>query len=182
MNSDNDLLLLANNSKETIKIDSKSASKSELINDLKMDFESGELLIQDVNHNSLSLIVEYLKHYRDANPRNIESPISDDKELKDLTDEWDISFLSKIEEASLVELISAAEFMRVDPLHKLISAHIACKIRNMTAEQIVKFFQIEEDMTQEEMDKLEEEDNELLMKELAEEEEKEKKKWESEQK
>ena len=177
------LKLQANNSEEVLTIDPKAALRSELINDLKADFGEGEtILIQEANYNALKLIIEYLNHYTNKNPIKIESPIPDDKEMKDITDSWDIQFLSKMDMNIITDVISAAEFMRIEPLHKLISAHIACMIRNLDAQGIVKFFNIQEDMTQEEMDKLEEEDNELLMKELAEEEEKEKKKWELENK
>ena len=182
MNTNTELSLMANNSTEKIKIDSKAASRSELINDLKVDFESGDITIQEASYNTLVLIVEYLNHYRDVNPRKIESPISENHTLNDVTDAWDVDYVNKMDQQTLMNVIIASEFMRIDALHKLLSAHISFSIRNLDSKDIIEYFKIEEDMTQEEMDKLEDENNELLMQELAEEEEKEKKKWEEEQK
>ncbi len=182
MNTGGEIPLKANDSDDIVKIDEKSASRSELINDLKADYGDGEMSMQEVGIKALKIIVEYLQHYREAQPKRIEAPIPEDKELKDLTDPWDIEYIAKLDFDTMTDVISGAEFMRIEPLHKLISAYIACQIRNLDAPGIIKYFNIEEDMTEEEMNKMEEEDNEQLMKELAEEEEKEKKRWEDENK
>jgi len=171
MDKDTILKLQPNDSTEIVEITLRAAEKSELVKDLLNDFgKDDNIVIQEASHNALVRIVEYLNHYVDSEPMKIQAPIPDDKELKDVTDHWDIEFLDKMEINDKYDVVSGAEFMRIEPLHKLISANFACIIRTLDTPGIMKYFNIEEDMTQEEMEQMEKEDEEQLMKELQDEE------------
>ncbi len=133
---------------------------SHLIKDTVEEFNDTEILISEANSETLNQVIIYLEHYKDSKPMEIYKPIPTEKILSDVTDKWDIEFLEKNKDLSKIKnLIVASEFMGITPLHELVCCHVACLIVKMdSSDEIVKHFGIVEDLTAEEMKKMEEDD------------------------
>jgi len=142
---------------EKFQIDAKSASRSGLLKSITNDFDiTVPVTVEEVNGNILKKIVEYLKHYKECEPKEILKPLTSSK-LSDFVDAWDYEF-TNIDKDIIFELIPAANFMDIAPLLELACAKIASIMTAMDPETIKKEFDILEDMTEEEQKKMEEDE------------------------
>ena len=143
-------------------IDTVSAKKSKFICDLLVDFqdEKVEITIAEANGPALKEIIEYLEHYKEVEPKTIKKPMQMEDKLSELTDIWDIKFIEKNKDLQrMQDLIVASDYMGITQLHELLCCYIACVMKDLgTAENIIKHFGIEEDMTENEMRQLEKEE------------------------
>ena len=104
---------------------------------------------------------EYLVHYQDSEPRQIEKPLP--KDFKDCVDEWDYKFIGD-DNTQILAIIFAANFMDIKPLLELAAAKVATLIRGTTTESIRKDFEIKDFSKEEE--KQMENDKSILEKNL----------------
>ncbi len=149
-------LILTSSDGIKVTIDEKSASRSVVIKGLLQDFQDErDIPMTDVRSDVLKKIVEYLIHYRDSEPREIPKPLPT-ANLQEVTDDWDVSFINGIDLDSTFDLINAANFMDIKPLLDLCCAKVACVMKGKTAEEIRNMFNIECDLTEEELKEYEE--------------------------
>jgi hypothetical protein len=162
---------LVANDKTVHEVSSQAAKRSKFICDLLADFKDTEISVAEANGPTLKEIIEYLEHYKDEEPREIQKPMEEDQRLPDMVEKWDVDFVERSQDLQrLQDLIVAADYMGIDPLHELMVAKMACIMLDLgSAEAIVKHFNIEEDMTEEEMRQMEKEELEELKKRRAEE-------------
>ena len=147
---------------KVIELSTKAASKSKLLNGIIEDFpEDSEFPLKNINGATLEKVKEYLVHYQDSEPRQIEKPLQ--KDFKDCVDEWDYKFIGD-DNTQILSLISAANFMDIRPLLDLAAAKVATLIRGTTTESIRKDFEIN-DISEEE-DKQMQNDKSYLEKNL----------------
>ena len=132
----------------------QAAKRSEFITKYleHTDPNATEILIAEANGPTLCLVIEYLEYYKDSEPRIIIKPMEDDQRLQDLVDKWDLDFAERSQDLQdLQDLIVAADYMLIDSLHELMIAKMACMMIDLgSSEAIVRHFNIEEDMTEEE--------------------------------
>ena len=122
----------------------KAANNSVVLKGLIEDFPNDEVLPIRVNKDALLKIKEYLEHYKDEKPKEIETPLKS-SELKECVDEWDYNFIGKEENIEVLEnLILAANVLDIKPLLNLLSAKIALKIRGINTPTIRNVFGIKE--------------------------------------
>ena len=134
---------------EVFFINKKAAKKSQLLKDCMDDDENfKELNLVDVNSKYLKLIIEFLEHYKDSEPKIPEKPLNDRFEKSD--DEWTKKFFSKLDSNDIFELLLGSNYMNIQCLIELCSAHMADSIKNKTPEEIRKTFNISNDLTEEE--------------------------------
>ena len=173
---------LVANDKSTHEVSSQAAKRSKFICDLLADFKDTEIQVAEANGPTLKEIIEYLEHYKDTEPREIQKPMEEDHRLPDMVEKWDVDYAERSQDLQrLQDLIVAADYMGIDPLHELMVAKMACIMLDLgSAEAIVKHFNIEEDMTEEEQRQMEKEELEELKKQRAEEFKKRKEKQEEE--
>ena len=80
---------------------------SELIEDAEKDNEA--ILLKEVDSKNLELIIEYLQHYKNMEPKEIPKPFpekTDDEFLRSiLNDEWTFNFIQKIDIEETISLI-----------------------------------------------------------------------------
>ena len=103
--------------------------------------------LPNVTGKILSKVVEYCI-YHTEHP----TPTSDDQKEEKRTDDilpWDLDFC-KIDQATLFELILAANYMDIKPLLDLTCKTVANMIKGKTPEEIRKTFNIKNDFTPEE--------------------------------
>ena len=132
---------------KVIELSTKAASRSKLLNGIIEDYpEDSEFPLNKINGATLEKVKEYLDHYKDIEPKQIEKPLP--KDFKECVDEWDYTFID-VDNSLILSLISAANFMDIRPLLELAAAKVATMIRGTTTETIRNDFDIK-DITEEE--------------------------------
>ena len=155
MESPNLVLLSSDNQK--IEIDPESAQKSNLLKGLIADFNAQQEPIQlpDIKFDILKNVVDYLTYYKNKNPKDIPKPMPS-ANLSEVLDEWDVKFINGIELDNIFDLINAANYMDIPPLLDLACAKIASLMKGKTSQEIRTMFNIECDLTEEELKEYEE--------------------------
>ena len=133
-------------------VDLNILKKSKLLE----DFGEGEVIhLKEVDNKNLDLIIKYLVHYKNMEPKEIPKPFpdrTDDKFFRGiLNDDWTFDFLQSISLEDTVNLADAANFMQIDGLIKILVAKQAHEMCNCEIEEARKKFGIECDMTEEEI-------------------------------
>ena len=149
-------LVLVSSDNQKIEIDTESAQKSLLLKGLISDFNAQEpIQLPDIKYDILKKVVEYLTYYKDKTPKDIPKPMPSSN-LNEVIDEWDVSFINGIELDNVFDLINAANYMDISSLLDLSCAKIASLMKGKTAQEIRTMFNIECDLTEEELKEYEE--------------------------
>ena len=129
---------------------------SELIEDAIEDNES--ILLKEVDSKNFDLIIEYLQHYKDKEPKEIPKPFperTDEEFLRGILDnddnDWTYNFISKLNLEEAINLVNAADYLQIQGLINLLAAKIAHEMVNCEVEEARKKFGIECDLTEEEV-------------------------------
>ena len=131
--------------------------KSKLLKGLIEDYQGDdeEIPLNEVDAKNLDLIIEYLTHYKDTEPKEIPKPFperTDEDFLKGiLNDEWTYTYLTNQSLEGLINLVNAANYLQIDGLINIIAAKLAHEMCNCEVEEARKKFGIECDMTEEEI-------------------------------
>lgn len=150
------LVTLTSSDGQNIEIDEVSAKRSGLLKGLLADYEKGsEIPMPDIRGEILKKTVEYLIYYKEKEPKEIPKPLPT-ANLLDVTDEWDVTFINSVDLDSTFDIINAANYMDIKPLLDLSCAKIASLMKGKTAEEIRTMFNIECDLTEEELREYEE--------------------------
>ena len=138
-------------------VDSDILMKSKLLEGLMKDFEEEEEIftLPDVDSKNLDLVIKYLEHYKDMEPKEIPKPFperTDEEFMKGiLNDQWTYDYLTNQTLEELINLVNAADYLQIDGLINIIVAKLAHEKSNCTVEEARKKFGIECDMTEEEI-------------------------------
>ena len=140
-----------------IEITKKEAELSELLKAAINDNpKETSFPLNELDEKSAEKIKEYLNHLNGVAPPEIEKPITSN-EMKNLTDEWSSNFIDKMSMEELVNLTVAANYMGINCLLDLCCAKIASLCKDKSEEDIFKTFNINETFTEEEKNKIKEE-------------------------
>ena len=149
-------LTLTSSDNQKIQIDSKSAERSHLLKGLIADYnQKDDIPLPDIKYDILKKVVEYLAHYKDKEPVQIPKPLPS-PDLKEVTEEWDVNFINGMELDSVFDLINAANYMDISSLLDLACAKIASLMKGKSAAEIRAMFNIECDLTEDELKEYEE--------------------------
>ena len=131
--------------------------KVNLISDI-VDQASEEdkiIFLSEVEGKFLEKIIDYLKHYKDFEPKEIPKPFpekTDDDFFRGiLNDDWTFDFLQQFALDELIDLVNSAHYLEIDGLINILSAKIAHEMCNCEIEEARQKFGIECDMTEEEI-------------------------------
>lgn len=116
---------------------------------------SQEIPLPNVKTTVLVKVIDYCKHHVDLPVEPIQKPLAD-SDMRKVVSEWDANFVD-LEQEMLFELILAANYMDIKPLLDLTCAKVASMIKGKTPEQIRRAFNIVNDFTPEEEQKVREE-------------------------
>ena len=120
---------------------------SEMMKD-ESDTEVSEIPLPNVRSDILIKVIEFCTHYK-AEPMNeIEKPLKTGN-MSEIVQKWYSDFIS-MDQATLFEIILAANYMNIQPLLDLTCAAVAGLIKGKTPEEIRKAFNIINDFTPEE--------------------------------
>ena len=140
-------------------VDSDILMKSKLLRGLFEDLEPEELeeiiALNGVDSKNLDLVIKYLEHYKDMEPKEIPKPFperTDEEFMKGiLNDQWTYEYLTNQTLEELINLVNAADYLQIDGLISIIAAKLAHEMCNCEVEEARKKFGIECDMTEEEI-------------------------------
>ena len=137
-------------------VDSNILMKSKLLYGLLEDSEEEELFsLPDVNSKYLELVIKYLEHYKDFEPKEVPKPFperTDEEFMKGiLNDQWTYDYLTNQTLEELINLVNAADYLQIEGLINIIAAKLAHEMCNCEVEEARKKFGIECDMTEEEI-------------------------------
>ena len=150
------MITLQSSDNQTLQIDEKSAQRSKLLAGLIKDYDTKEAInIAEVKKDILEKVIAYLIHYKDTTPRDIPKPMPSPN-LNEVCDEWDVQFINGIELDSVFDLINAANYLEITSLLDLSCAKIASLMKGKSAQEIRTMFNIENDLTDDELKEYEE--------------------------
>ena len=131
--------------------------KSKLFTDINQndEDEKNEIELKEVDGKNLERIIEYLKHYKDIEPKEIPKPFperTDDAFLRSiLNDDWTFDYIQSMTLEEAINLINAANYLQIDGLINILAAKLAHEMCNCDVEEQRRKFGIECDMTEEEI-------------------------------
>ena len=127
----------------------KAGSRSVVIQTLlEINPDSNEIPLIKIKSNIVKKVKEYLEHYENIEPKEIERPLRSNN-FKECVDEWDYNFMN-VELDEMLEILLASNYMNIKPLLELSSAKQASIIKGKTIEEINKLYNLENDFTPEE--------------------------------
>ena len=140
------LITLVSSDGEKMQISAKAAQRSQLVKGIIEDYpDDAEVPLNNVKSNILKKIKEYLEHYQESDPKEIERPLAS-QNYQDCVEPWDYEFIN-VDLDLIFEIILAANYMDIKPLLELASSKIASIIKGKTPEEIRKTFNIQNDFT-----------------------------------
>ena len=148
MEVDKKIILISSDGEKT-EISSKAAQRSVLVKGILEDYpDDAEVPLNNVKSNILKKIKEYLDHYENEEPKEIERPLPSNN-FKECVNEWDYNFID-MDLQLIFDIILGANYMDIKPLLELSSAKVASIIKGKNTEEIWKIFYINNDFTPEE--------------------------------
>ena len=153
---DSNIKIVFKDGKE-IEITRKQAELSDVLkNSIKENPKDSSFDLKEIDEKTGEKIKEFLIHFDGVTPAEIEKPLTSN-EMKNLTDEWSANFVDKIPLEDLVNLSVASNNMGINSLLDLCCAKIASLCKDKSEEEIFKTFNITEPLTEEEKNKIKEE-------------------------
>ena len=143
------MITLVSSDGEKMQISAKAAQRSQLVKGIIEDYpDDAEVPLNNVKSNILKKIKDYLEHYQESEPQEIERPLAS-QNYQECVEAWDYEYIN-VELDLIFEIILAANYMDIKPLLELASSKIASIIKGKTPEEIRKTFNIQNDFTPEE--------------------------------
>jgi S-phase kinase-associated protein 1 len=144
----------------------EAAKMSGLIKDMLDDQGEGDqtiIPVPNVSGRTLKYVVQYMEHHYNQRAEPLEKPLRG--KIEDVISEWDKAFLftdlvkdhDEKQHELLIDVIMAANFLNVKELLDLTCACVASMIKGKSPEEIRALFNIENDFTPEEEEKIREE-------------------------
>eukprot|EP01108_Squamamoeba_japonica_P008515 TRINITY_DN75_c0_g1_i1.p1 TRINITY_DN75_c0_g1~~TRINITY_DN75_c0_g1_i1.p1 ORF type:complete len:160 (-),score=64.43 TRINITY_DN75_c0_g1_i1:124-603(-) len=134
---------------ESYEVDKSIAQMSVTIKNMLEDIGDMDapIPLPNVTGKILSKVIDYCKYHHE-HPTPASEEKKDEKRLDDIIP-WDAEFC-KVDQATLFELILAANYLDIKPLLDLTCKTVASMIKGKTPEDIRKTFNIKNDFTPEE--------------------------------
>lgn len=108
-----------------------------------------EIPLPNVTDSVLKLVIEYCTHHTmEEAMTQIETPLKSSK-IEDLVQQWYADFV-KLEQSTLFELVTAANFMDIKPLLDLTCLAVSVAIKGKSASELRSIFNISNEFTPEE--------------------------------
>ncbi len=150
------LKLISKEGKE-FSISKKAADLSLLLKNAREEMGNDEAIpLVEVDEKSLDKVIQYLNHFNGEAPADIEKPLKSSN-LKEVTDDWSADFIDELDLEVLTNITVAANFMEIPSLLDLSCAKLASMCKDKSEEEIFKSFGIVDTFSEEERQKLREE-------------------------
>ena len=140
---ENESIQISSSEGNIYNISKKAAMRSKILKGMIEDFPDDQIFpMKSIKGNILEKIKDYLMHYKDEEPQKIEIPLKSNNFNECVTD-WDSNFLGNDFDI-IFDLLQAANYLDIKPLHELISAFLGSNIRGINSSSIMKDFEIDE--------------------------------------
>ena len=135
---------------QKFEISVKAAMRSQIVKEsiIGNNQEEIEFNANNIKGDILKKVVEYLEHYENEEPKEIERPLPS-LNFKECVDEWDYNFID-VDINTIFKIINASNYLNIPPLLELASAKIASITQSKTTEEIKQLFGIQNEFTPEE--------------------------------
>ena len=146
---DNKVIMVSSDGQK-FEISVKAAMRSQIMKESIMgnNQEEIEFNANNIKGDILKKIVEYLEHYENEEPKEIERPLPS-LNFKECVDEWDYNFID-VDINTIFKIINASNYLNIPPLLELSSAKMASIIKGKTTEEVRQLFGIQNEFTPEE--------------------------------
>jgi S-phase kinase-associated protein 1 len=136
---------LTSSDNQMFEVDEEVANQSHTVKNMIEDTGTEEMIpLPNVPGKILSKVIEYCKFHVDAQKTVDNKPAKTEDEVK----QWDTEFV-KVDQATLFDLILAANYLNIKGLLDLTCQTVANMIKGKTPEEIRKTFNIKNDFTPE---------------------------------
>ena len=143
MDDINEEIQIISSDEKTYNIAKKAAKRSGILKGMMEDFpDDTSFPMKSIKGNILEKIKDYLMHYENVEPEKIEIPLKSNN-FSECVNNWDFNFLGNDIDI-IFDLLEAANYMDIKPLHELVSAYLGSNIRGINSNGIFKDFEIEE--------------------------------------
>eukprot|EP00593_Proboscia_inermis_P000304 CAMPEP_0171298032 /NCGR_PEP_ID=MMETSP0816-20121228/6799_1 /TAXON_ID=420281 /ORGANISM="Proboscia inermis, Strain CCAP1064/1" /LENGTH=161 /DNA_ID=CAMNT_0011772785 /DNA_START=97 /DNA_END=582 /DNA_ORIENTATION=+ len=147
------MVILISKEGEKYEVPSKVAEMSKLVkqtlDDENDDDTTQEIPLPNVKAAVLAKVIEYCTHFTDLEAMTqIQTPLRSSR-IEDIVQQWYADFV-KVEQGLLFDLVTAANFMDIEPLLDLTCLAVSVMIKGKSAEEIRKIFNISNNFTPEE--------------------------------
>lgn len=144
-----EIVTLVSSDNEAFQIRKSAAVLAKVVERQIEDVGTGESIpIPQVNAKIMKKVVQYLDHVTTHYPPEIEKPLKS-ANFDELVAPFYAEYMNADQEI-IFGIIQAANYMEIDSLLKLSCAKVATMLKNKSAEEIRKTFNIENDFTPEE--------------------------------
>jgi S-phase kinase-associated protein 1 len=148
-------LSLVSKTGEKFEVSYKAAKLSQLVSDATEKFDdqdtTPDVEILKVESECLKKVVEFLEHYDKEPLDEIKTPLNDNTFEGVVKQEWYREFVS-VDNPMLFDLVTAANFMAIQPLLDLTCLQVSCQLMGKSAEEIRLILNIAQMTEQEERD------------------------------
>ena len=125
---------------ESFTISKEVSQLSELLKTILEDEKENEIYLKIVSSQYLKKVIEFMNYYSSNPFEEIQKPLKSPN-LKDFLSDWYISFLD-IDNDTLFELISVANYLDIKPLLDLTCVKVASMIKGKNTSEITNIFNI----------------------------------------
>jgi S-phase kinase-associated protein 1 len=144
--SRNNKVKLKSSDDELFEVDEAVAFESQTVKNMIEDTGTENAIpLPNVSSKILAKVIEYCKYHVESQKSSDEKPAVPEDEIK----QWDAEFV-KVDQATLFDLILAANYLNIKNLLDLTCQTVADMIKGKTPEEIRKTFNIKNDFTPEE--------------------------------
>ena len=157
MKNSNDLITVLTKDKKELKLKRSAAMNSALLRKQmeEMGDKEESLTLQEVEDKIIDKLWEYLEKVDEIEIKEVEKPLTSN-DMKNETDDWSANFVD-IPLEDLVNLTKGASYMGIRTLVDLCCAKLASMCMDKSEEEIFNVYNINETLTEEEKQRLREE-------------------------
>lgn len=110
------------------------------------DQVDGEIVdIMNVSADILRKVLEFCSHYVKEKMNPIETPLKSTR-VRDLVQDWYANFCDSMDDQTLFRLVTAADYMNIQPIIDLACLKVAVLMKGKSGEEIKKIFAVSRPM------------------------------------
>ncbi|KAJ2392357.1 hypothetical protein GGI23_005235 [Coemansia sp. RSA 2559] len=150
------MLTLESNDGQRFLVDKAAAYMSDLVRNTAEDVGLADepIVLPNVRGAVLAKVIEYCTHHKDD--ARILSSTPDLIQSDRVVDAWDRRFMD-VDDALMLEILSTADYLSIEPLVELGCTVVARIIRSMSVDEIRQRYGIEDDFTEDQRSQIQKE-------------------------
>lgn len=120
--------------------------------------DDSEIQVPEIRGELLLKIALFLNHYDNKNPKNVLKPLLSN-DISEIYGKWEDQFISQFicqDKNVIFELMQAANILDCQSLLDLACSKVAVTIKDLDGQGLLKYFNLKEDMTNSDIQKMDE--------------------------